>query len=65
MPSEGQAAEKAERCEVYLHATQLVHQLIKRLEHLGLAERREGLLAGIKGLNVSDEIRERLLREFG
>jgi hypothetical protein len=49
----------------YIEAHQLAHRLIKKYEHLEIGERQGRIIADIKGLDLSDDVKERLLREFG
>ena len=51
--------------DIHLELEQTVFRLWKKYEGLGDFKRREKMLEEIEQLNISPELRERLLRDYG
>ena len=65
MVSEGASNKDPNFISSYVEATQLLHRLRKKYEHLGMGERHGCIVEEIKKLEIPEEMRSRLLREFG
>ena len=49
----------------YMKAVQIVRRLEKQYEHLSMEERHGCVVEDIRQMDVPEEMRQRLLREFG
>lgn len=49
----------------YIKAQQIAHRILKKYEDRNLEERRRLFIAEMRDLDLPEEIRARILREFG
>ncbi len=51
--------------EHYREARQIAHRILKKYEDRGLEERRRLFLEEMKSLDMPEDVRQEILREFG
>ena len=65
MDRKGPFANDRDEPSEYMKAVQIVRRLEKQYEHLSMEERHGCVAKDIRQMDVPEEMRQRLLREFG